>query len=191
MQPSDEPRTGRTTDASRPKPATPQQLQLLHAAAPKVVTERVRAVPDAPAVPLPVARVVLDVSLPHLDRQFEYAVPAELADTAQPGVRVKARFAGKDASGYVVERTTEAEHTGTLTPLRRVVSPEPVLTSGVLAAAREIADHYAGPLADVLRLAVPPRHAAAEKALDAKPAPDVVRPAGPDPVAWQRYPAGE
>ncbi|MBB2891310.1 primosome assembly protein PriA [Flexivirga oryzae] len=181
MQPSDEP----------PAPATPEQLHLLHAAAPRVVAERVRAEPDEPAVPQPVARVVLDVSLAHLDRPFEYAVPADLAQSARPGVRVKVRFAGKDVSGFVVDRVDEPEHTGKLTPLRRVVSPEPVLTASVLAAARTIADHYAGPLADVLRLAVPPRHAAAEKALDAKPVTEPARPGGEDSTAWQRYPAGD
>ena len=56
---------------------------------------------DAPA--LPVAAVVVDTGLPHLDRVFEYAVPAELAEAAQPGVRVRVRFAGRDLDGFVVE----------------------------------------------------------------------------------------
>ncbi|RNI18191.1 primosome assembly protein PriA [Flexivirga caeni] len=149
------------------------------------------ATPDLPQVPQPVARVVLDVPLAHLDRPFEYAVPAELAPAAVPGTRVKVRFAGKDVSGFVIARTDVPEHTGKLTRLRRVVSPEPVLTPAVLAAARTIADHYAGSLADVLRLAVPPRHAGAEKALDAKDAPHRQRPTVGKSVAWQRYPAGD
>lgn len=183
-------RNERTNDDA-PRPATPEQLHLLHAAAPRVTRERVQAEPEHSTVALPVARVVLDVGLAHLDRPFEYAVPQKLADAAQPGVRIKARFAGKDVSGYVVARVAEAEHTGKLTPLRRVVSAEPVLTPPVLDAARAVADHFAGPLADVLRLAVPPRHAAAEKALDAKPAPDFEPPTPPVDTAWQRYPAGE
>ena len=50
--------------------------------------------------------------------------------------------------------------------MRRVVSPEPVLTPEVLALCRAVADRNAGVLGDVLRLAVPKRHAAAERALD-------------------------
>lgn len=179
------------TDDSAPRPATPEQLHLLHAAAPRVTKERVQAEPEKSTVALPVARVVLDVGLAHLDRPFEYTVPEKLAADAQPGVRIKARFAGKDVSGFVVARVAEAEHTGKLAPLRRVVSPEPVLTPAVVDACRAVADHYAGPLADVLRLAVPPRHAAAEKALDAKPTPDFEKPEPPAATAWQRYPAGE
>ncbi|HEY7988408.1 MAG TPA: hypothetical protein VIE19_04255, partial [Lapillicoccus sp.] len=55
-------------------------------------------------VALPVAAVVVDTGLPHLDRVFEYGVPAELAQGAQPGCRVRVRFAGRDLDGFVVER---------------------------------------------------------------------------------------
>lgn len=110
----------------------------------------------------PVARVVLDVALPHLDRPFDYAVPGEMAETAVPGARVSVRFAGRDTAGFVVARADHSDHPGRLTPLRRVVSPVPVLTAEVLAVARAVADHYAGTLSDVLRLAVPPRHARVE-----------------------------
>ena len=123
------------------------------------------AAPDATAGS-PVALVAVDVPLPHLDRGFEYAVPPELAAAAQPGVRVKVRFAGRDVDGFVLARRATAEHPGRLAPLRRVVSAEPVLTPHIAALARVVADRHAGTLSDVLRLAVPPRHAGAEKALD-------------------------
>ena len=41
------------------------------------------------------------------------------------------------------------------------MSPEPVLTAEIFGLARAVADRYGGTLADVLRLAIPPRHAAA------------------------------
>ena len=49
---------------------------------------------------------------------------------------------------------------GGLSPLRRVVSPEAVLTPSVLRGARDVAARYAGTLGDVLRLggSAPPRH---------------------------------
>ncbi|MBD5787523.1 primosomal protein N' [Cellulosimicrobium terreum] len=112
---------------------------------------------------LPVAQVVLDVSPAHLDRTFDYTVPAPMSDDAQPGVRVKVRFAGRDVDGYVLARVAASEHEGRLVPLRRVVSGQQVLTPVVAHLARTVADHYAGTLADVLRLAVPPRHARAEQ----------------------------
>lgn len=137
-----------------------EQLSLLRARAPK------RPPSPVPVAPTdPVAVVQVDTGLAHLDRPFDYLVPADLDADARAGVRVKVRFSGRDLDGFILERRAETEHDGRLKLLRRVVSPEPVLTPAVLAACRRVARHYAGPLGDVLRLAVPPRHAAAEKAL--------------------------
>ena len=164
-----------------------EQLELIRSRLPRAPR---RPSPEAAAAIDPVASVYVDTGLPHLDRPFEYSVPDSLAETAQPGVRVKVRFAGQDLDGFVLERRAEAEHEGRLAPLRRVVSPEPVLVPSLLAAARATAQRYAGTLGDVLRLAVPPRHAAAEKALpvEAPSAPGL--PVLPTSSAWSRYAAG-
>jgi primosomal protein N' (replication factor Y) len=142
-----------------------------------------------PAEQSPVARVCVDVGLPHLDRPFDYLVPAQLDGAAQPGVRVRVRFAGQLVDGYLLERVDTSGHAGPLAYLERVVSAERVLSPAVLALCRAVAKRYAGTLADVLRLAVPPRHAAAEKA-----AGDVLAagsPAPPEPTAWSAYRAGD
>ncbi|MFW5471523.1 primosomal protein N' [Knoellia sp. CPCC 206435] len=137
----------------------------------------------------PVASVLVDTGLAHLDRPFEYLVPADLDALVVPGARVKVRFAGQDLDGFVVSRAAEPDHDGRLATIRRVVSPEPVLTPAVLTLARAVAERYGGAVGDVLRLAVPPRHAAAEKALVLEaPGADAV-PAG-ESVAWSRYAGG-
>jgi primosomal protein N' (replication factor Y) (superfamily II helicase) len=113
-----------------------------------------------PAAELPVASVAVEISLPHLDRPFDYLVPAALADTAVPGCRVRVRFAGRLTGGFLLARAEHSEHQGKLGYLERVVSAEPVLTPELAGLARAVADRYGGTLADVLRLAIPPRHAA-------------------------------
>jgi primosomal protein N' (replication factor Y) (superfamily II helicase) len=129
----------------------------------KARASRRRAAAGAPvAADLPVARVAVDVPLAHLDRPFDYLVPERLAESAVPGCRVRVRFAGQLMGGYLLERLSESDHPGRLAALERVVSPEPVLTPEIAALAREVADRYAGTLADVLRLAIPPRHARVE-----------------------------
>lgn len=123
-----------------------------------------RATPSVPPAEVdPVARVLVDVPLAHLDRPFDYAVPATMAEQAVPGARVKVRFAGQDVDGFVLERSDASRHEGRLTPLRRVVSPEPVLLPEIARLAARLAERYAGSRSDVLRLAVPPRHATAER----------------------------
>jgi primosomal protein N' (replication factor Y) len=157
-----------------------------------------------PAEHLPVARIAVDVPLAHLDRLFDYLVPERLAAAAVPGCRVRVRFAGQLTGGYLLERAAASDHPGQLAYLERVVSPEPVLSPEIAALAREVADRCAGTLADVLRLAIPPRHAGAEAAGgplaeaaggrqpsgtgDGQPLGPLPR---PSPGPWARYPAGK
>ena len=110
----------------------------------------------------PIARVLPLLSPAHLDRDFDYLVPPELDEIAQPGVRVRVRFAGRLVDGYLLERLPHSEHTGKMVKLERVVSPERVLTPEILRLATAVAARYAGTRADVLRLAIPPRHARTE-----------------------------
>ncbi len=150
----------------------------------------------------------MDVPLAHLDRLFDYLVPAELADQARPGTRVRVRFANQLVDGWIIERAALSGHDGRLSYLDRLVSPEPVLTPEIARLARAVADRYAGNLCDVLRLAVPPRHARVER--ESAPPGEPTRTtgaatgaggtateAGPAAAAdgaagsgWRRYPAG-
>ncbi len=170
--------------------AAAQQLALVRA------TTRGAKPRPAPAVAneLPVARVAVDVQLAHLDRPFDYHVPESMSVDAVPGARVKVRFAGRDVGGFVLDRLAGSEHLGKLAMLRRVVSAEPALSPPIADVARAVADRYAGTLADVLRLAVPPRHARVEAEV---PRAGPVA-AGPDDAAsvfgpgtgWEAYASG-
>ncbi|WP_443076293.1 primosomal protein N' [Streptomyces sp. NBC_01716] len=181
----------------------PEQLALIRETvrAAKVPRAKPRTWRGAPlAGELPVARVVVNKGVLHLDQFFDYAVPEELDEAAQPGVRVRVRFGagahqvrggrregGRLIDGFIVERRAESDYAGPLAALAGVVSPEPVLSPELLGLARAVADRYAGSLADVLQLAVPPRNARAE----AKPSPDPLpSPARPATGTWERYAKG-
>ena len=129
------------------------------------------------------------LSVPHLDREFDYLVSAEQSDDAQPGVRVRVRFHGRLVDAFVLERRSDTDHVGKLGWLDRVVSAEPVLTPDVRRLADAVAARYAGTRADVLRLAVPPRHANVEKQTAPELAPLAVKPV--DTAAWSAYGRGE
>ncbi len=146
---------------------------------------------------LPVARVLVDKGLLHLDQFFDYAVPEAMDEQALPGVRVRVRFGarvvkgrregGELHDGFIVERLAASDYRGPLAPVAQVLSPEPVLTPSLLRLCRAVADRYAGALADVVALAVPPRRAKAETGSPPAPLPP---PAAPGPGSWDRYPAG-
>ncbi|GGW33881.1 primosomal protein N' [Streptomyces xantholiticus] len=188
---------------SEPAGDGPEQLALIResvrrAKVPKAKPRTWRGA--ALAKELPVARVVVNKGVLHLDQFFDYAVPEELDADARPGVRVRVRFGagahrvregrregGGLIDGFLVERRAESDYSGALAALAYVVSPEPVLSPEILALARAVADRYAGSLADVLQLAVPPRNGRAE----AKPSPEPLPPP-PAPAAgtWERYGRG-
>ena len=179
-----------------PDPPDPQeQLPGLRATvqdakAKAAATRRRTAAEAEPAAVDPVAQVLVDVPLVHLDRTFDYLVPAKLADAVVPGARVKVKFAGQDVDAYVVARSATSDHQGRLTRLRRSVSAEPVLAPEIVALSAALAERYAGSRADVLRLAVPPSHAATE----AEPSREASRPpfdAAAGQVAWAEHEHGD
>ncbi len=113
-----------------------------------------------------IARVLLDSSLPQLDRLFDYRVPEQCAAEARPGVRVRVplRSAGRIADGFLIKLVDSVDYEGTLSDLDAVVSPVPILSPEVWALARRLADRAAGSASDILRLAIPKRQARVEKA---------------------------
>lgn len=183
--------------------APPEQLALIRESVRKAKAPRAKPRTwrgAALAERLPVARVLVDKGVLHLDRYFDYAVPADLDADAQPGVRVRVRFgAGRHrvregrreggglVDGFLIERLAESDYNGPLAALAQVVSPEPVLSEELLRLARAVADRYAGSVADVLQLAVPPRSARAEQ----QPSPPALPPPpAPDAGSWSRYEHG-
>lgn len=136
----------------------------------------------------PIARVLPMLSVPHLDREFDYLVSAEQSDDAQPGVRVRVRFHGRLVDAFVLERRNDTDHQGKLGWLDRVVSAEPVLTPEIRRLVDAVAARYAGTRPDVLRLAVPARHARVER--ESVVARDPALPAPVDPSGWDGYGRG-
>ncbi len=142
-----------------------------------------------PAQTDPVARLMVDVALPHLDRPFDYAVPAELDAEVRAGSRVRVRFAGRLVDAYVLERRADTDHDGRLAFVERAVGGEAVLTADTAALFRAVADRWGGSFVDVVRLGVPSRHARAEAGLaDAEPAAEAPDP--PGQTGLGRYRAG-
>ncbi len=173
-----------------PQLVTPQ-LVTPQLVTPQLVTPQLVA-PQSVLPGLPIARVCVDTGLAHLDRPFDYAVPAALTESVVPGSRVRVRFAGRLVGGVVLDRVAASEHAGPLAPIERAVSAEPVLSPEIAQLARAVADRSAGTLADVLRLALPPRHARVEASAGAAALgpPAALLPAAPPPAGWAAYDSG-
>ncbi|MGO3796921.1 MAG: primosomal protein N', partial [Pauljensenia sp.] len=140
--------------------------------------------------PVEVARVLVDVDLPQLDRPLDYSVPEGLSADAQPGRLVRVRLAGRKTNGWIVSRDRVAPGGRTLQPLLSVVSDVQVVTPTVLSLARSLADRNVSTASQVLSLAVPARHAATERAVLAEPDPEALPVETPDPATWTDHPGG-
>ncbi|MBW2543068.1 MAG: hypothetical protein JRF15_13360, partial [Deltaproteobacteria bacterium] len=110
---------------------------------------------DQPLFPLErcdVARIALPVPV---DELFEYAVPPELDECAQPGCRVQVRIRDRRLTGVIVERTAHPRFQGRLLPIESVVDLEPALSTAMLEMLREAAAEVICPFGIALATALP------------------------------------
>lgn len=134
------------------------QEQLLLVADPVSAKARTRSTkklaPEA-ANNFPVAQVRVDVSVAHLDRDFDYLVPHDLDQQAHIGAKVRVRFNGKLTDAIIVRRINESGFQK-LQPIERVIGP--ALTAETLSLVTAVTERYAGLFWDVVRSAVPNKH---------------------------------
>lgn len=141
--------------------------------------------------------MVVDTPIAHLDQEFDYLVPAGMEGVAA-GVRVMVPLAGRQTPAWVTQVRGTTDFAGRLSSLQRLISPVPVLTPEVLQLCRDVAAATAGTVPDVIRLAVPARHARVEQAADLTPVPLAPAPDAGEDVGdgaeqlpgWEHYTGG-
>lgn len=140
---------------------------------------------------LPIARVLPLLGLPQLDRGFDYWVSQEDAEAAQHGVRVRIRFGGRLTDAIILERLAHSEFEGNLRFIERVISPEVVYPEKTHRLVEALALRYGGTRSDLIRMAVPPRHAGAEKSDFDTSWHELGEIQDPDLSAWSSYQFGQ
>ena len=85
-----------------------------------------------------IARVTLEIAL---RKEFDYAIPPELAARVDIGTRVKVPFGPRQVNGLVTELIEQSTHTN-LRSIVKVISAPSLVTPKVLKLARWIGDYY-------------------------------------------------
>ena len=98
-----------------------------------------------------IARVIVDVSL---DREFDYAIPPELADAVQVGGRVSVPFGHRHVAGYVIALPTTSAH-DKLKPIHALIGEKPYIDDTTLELARWMNDYYCATLEQCIRTVLP------------------------------------
>ena len=138
-----------------------------------------------------IARVLVDVDLPHMDRPLDYVIPDKFIAEAEVGRAVRVRFSGTRVDGWIVERT-HRDVLDDAAQIESVSSAMPVLTPALYEAARRIATRILPTTSQVLSRAIPPRHARGEKTVveaHASAWPSTEAPTVSE--GWAAYSAGE
>lgn len=171
-----------------------QQLYLV--ADPRLVASKVRPVKKKiveRAHELPIAVVRVDVSVAHLDRDFDYFVPAALDAEVNPGVRVRVRFNRTLVDAIVIRRTATSEF-DRIAPVERVIGP--ALTPDTMNLVSAVCERYVGLFWDVVRAAVPAKHGKAGSKESPRSDDSETglakedEPFNPDPSVWNNYMQG-
>jgi len=122
--------------------------------------------PAGPAAnDLPVASVWVDSGIPTLAEPFSYLIPEKLSSQIHIGSRVQVPFKEKHLEGIVIARSTLTSEARELKSIYKLLGEFPVANDETLELISLTAIYWGGSPYDVIRSAIPPRVASAEKGL--------------------------
>jgi len=131
--------------------------------------------PAGPAAnDLPVASVWVDTAIPTLTDPFSYLIPEKLSSQISIGSRVQVPFKDKHLEGIVIDRTSLRSDSRELKSIYKLLGEYPVASAETIELISLTASFWGGSPYDVIRSAIPPRVATAEKEL-----PLAARPSSP------------
>lgn len=131
----------------------------------KLKIQRVPQPAGPAASDLPVAAIWVDSGIPTLNEPFSYLIPEKLSSQIRIGSRVQVPFKDKHLEGIVIARTTLTSEARELKSIYKLLGEFPVATEETLELISLTASYWGGSPYDVIRSAIPPRVASAEKGL--------------------------
>ena len=114
---------------------------------------------------LPVASVWVDTGIPTLTEPFSYLIPEKLSSQITLGSRVQVPFKEKHLEGIVIERTALTTDAREMKSIYKLLGDFPVASQETLELITLTSNYWGGSPYDVIRSAIPPRVAIAEKGL--------------------------
>ena len=134
----------------------------------KLKMQRVPQPAGPAASDLPVALVWVDSGIPTLNEPFTYLIPEKLSSQVKIGSRVQVPFKDKHLEGIVIARSALSSEARELKSIYKLLGEFPVASQETLELISLTSNYWGGSPYDVIRSAIPPRVASAEKALTFK-----------------------
>jgi primosomal protein N' (replication factor Y) len=99
---------------------------------------------------------IAEVAIPrHVDRNFDYRLPENLAGSAAIGMRARVRFRDETLEGFIVDLKAESNFSGRLLEIQELLDERPLWGERELELARWISEYYLCPLGLVLESFAP------------------------------------
>ena len=131
----------------------------------KLKIQRAPQPPGPAADDLPVASVWVDTAIPTLTEPFSYLIPEKLSSQIRIGSRVQVPFKDKHLEGLVIDRKALTTDSRELKSIYKLLGEFPVASQATIELISLTANFWGGSPYDVIRSAIPPRVAVAEKGL--------------------------
>ncbi len=106
---------------------------------------------------LPVAAVLVDTPVSHLEGIYDYLVPVEFDEIAIAGTKVIVPFGNSKAEGLVVARKNQSSEAKNLKVIAEVTSPKAMITADVMKLVESVRNRFGGSYWAVMKSAIPPR----------------------------------
>jgi primosomal protein N' (replication factor Y) (superfamily II helicase) len=111
----------------------------------------------------PVAAVLVDTPVSHLEGVYDYLVPLHLEDSALYGTKVVVPFGNTQVDGLIVGRKNESQQMKNLRMIVDVSSPSGLISSQVIEHLELVRNRFGGSFWSLLKSALPARVAKEDK----------------------------
>ena len=109
------------------------------------------------AVSNPLASVLVDTPVSHLEGIYDYLVPEELSNLATIGTKVLVEFGNSQTEGLIVARGDRNEASRVVKPILAISSPSGIVQPSILQHIELVRNRFGGSFWSLLKQAIPPR----------------------------------
>ena len=114
---------------------------------------------------LPIASVLVDTPVSHLEGIYDYWIPSRIDDLVTIGTKVIVPFGSVNADGLVINRTQNKSNDGKLREIIDVTSPSSMVSAQMLEHIEMVRNRFGGSFWSLLKQSIPKRVVKEEKML--------------------------
>lgn len=115
---------------------------------------------------LPIASVLVDTPVSHLEGIYDYLVPQHLSDTATVGTKVLIEFGKGRTEGLLLSRKAQSEQSARLKPILELASPSGLVSTALIKHIELVRNRFGGSFWSILKSAIPSRVVKEERSLN-------------------------